>query len=161
SSVATVSGMRIATSPDCGNGVLDPGEECDPGIAGSGCCYVDCQLKPASAICRAASSSCDTPERCDGASPTCPPPNTTVPDTDGDGTPDPCDPCAAGAAVTKPRFQATVEKMTFGGRATVTGIAAIDPIAHGVRLVVTDAAGGSYLDVSVPGGTLVDRTGWK
>jgi hypothetical protein len=63
--------------------------------------------------------------------------------------------------VRKPRFQATVEKLAFSGRATVTGVAAIDPIAHGVRLVVTDAAGGTYLDVSFPGGALVDRTGWK
>jgi hypothetical protein len=161
SSVATVSGIRIATSPNCGNGVLDPGEECDPGIAGSECCYVDCHLKPASAICRVAFSSCDTPERCDGVSPTCPPANPTVPDSDGDGIPDSCDPCAAGAAVTKPRFQSTVEKMVFSGRATVTGIPAIDPVAHGVRLVVTDVSGGTYLDVSVPGGALLDRTGWK
>ena len=32
----TVSGARIATSPSCGNGVLDAGEECDPGIGGQG-----------------------------------------------------------------------------------------------------------------------------
>jgi hypothetical protein len=51
--------------------------------------------------------------------------------------------------------------MVFSGRGIVLGVAAIDPIAHGVRLVVTDAAGGTYLDVSVPGGALVDRTGWK
>jgi hypothetical protein len=35
----------------CGNGILEPGEECDPGLTDSPCCYAKtCKLKPG-AIC--------------------------------------------------------------------------------------------------------------
>lgn len=35
----------------CGNGILEPGEECDPGLTDSPCCYAKtCKLKP-NAVC--------------------------------------------------------------------------------------------------------------
>lgn len=80
----------------CGNGFLEPGEECDCGLVsdcttpccdpetcrltpgstcGSGrCCDLSsCSLAPPSTECRPASSECDLAERCDGESPHCPP----------------------------------------------------------------------------------------
>jgi hypothetical protein len=39
--------------------------------------------------------------------------------------------------------------------------ATIDPMSHGVRLLVVDGAGATFLDVTVPGGALVAGTGWK
>jgi hypothetical protein len=77
----------------CGNGILEPGEECDAGIGGSSCCTTSCKLTSgsvcdpetsscctdscqfasASTVCRAAvDTRCDTAETCTGTSATCP-----------------------------------------------------------------------------------------
>ena len=151
---AAASGVRISVPP-CGNGVLDPGEACDPGMANSRCCSAACTIKPANIVCRPAVGACDLPETCDGVSTACP-----ADDTDGDGLPDSCDPCTGGAAVTKPRWQSAADKLAFSGRATVADAATINPIANGVTLVAIDAANGTYLQVAVPGGALSNGTGW-
>ncbi|RME41260.1 MAG: hypothetical protein D6788_01625 [Planctomycetota bacterium] len=64
----------------CGNGVVDPGEQCD----GGACCTSTCQFVGAGAVCRGAAGPCDVPETCTGSSPDCPPDGFA-----GDGTP--CD----------------------------------------------------------------------
>ncbi|KAM3959848.1 disintegrin and metalloproteinase domain-containing protein meltrin [Aphomia sociella] len=92
---------RLFDSPTCGNGFVEPGEQCDcglqlPGVgpsACSACCHADtctlranascaagacCDLqtcKPARAgsVCREASRECDLPEYCSGHSEHCPP----------------------------------------------------------------------------------------
>ncbi len=88
--------VHIAT---CGDGNLEPGEQCDDGntVAGD-CCSPTCQFEPSTTVCRAAASECDVAETCTGASGTCPSDAvlpTGSPCTD-DG--DPCTPpvCAAG-----------------------------------------------------------------
>ncbi|KAJ3363046.1 Disintegrin and metalloproteinase domain-containing protein 33 [Allomyces javanicus] len=81
----------------CGNGVVDPGEECDSGnrVTGSSCCTPqctlrtgktcddangpcckNCQLVSAGTTCRVSATgnereSCDLPDVCSGTSPTC------------------------------------------------------------------------------------------
>src|SRR5919201_6032354 len=45
--------MTFTDAPNpCGNGVLDPGEACDPGIAGSACCKNNCTFQGTSQVCR-------------------------------------------------------------------------------------------------------------
>src|SRR5205823_852426 len=57
----------------CRNGVLDPGEACDPTAPGDNtCCQNNCTFYGTSQICRAASAACDPPETCTGTSTTCP-----------------------------------------------------------------------------------------
>jgi len=100
--------------PGCGDGRLDPGEQCDPGIPVVGtCCDADCHLiagcdtscalRPAGTVCRPATGPCDVAEACDGTSPACPP-DVGLPDgaSCGAGTP-PCivDTCVAGACVAR------------------------------------------------------------
>ncbi|KAI1304851.1 hypothetical protein EDD11_005053 [Mortierella claussenii] len=81
----------------CGNGLKEPGEDCDCGSAedcgkdpccdGTTCkfkagavcddlnddCCLNCQLRPAGQICRQAISECDIQEVCTGTNATCPP----------------------------------------------------------------------------------------
>ncbi|KAI8977943.1 Metallo-peptidase family M12-domain-containing protein [Pilobolus umbonatus] len=77
----------------CGNGILEPGEECDSGANDSPCCYaktcrlksnakcddyshqccLNCDIAPADTICRPAVSECDINEYCTGESNQCPP----------------------------------------------------------------------------------------
>ncbi|RCH85886.1 hypothetical protein CU098_005238, partial [Rhizopus stolonifer] len=77
----------------CGNGILEPGEECDSGLTDSECCYartcklkphavcddysnqccLNCTIAPKDTICRPAVSECDTTEYCTGESSQCPP----------------------------------------------------------------------------------------
>src|SRR5439155_1324465 len=57
----------------CGDGVLDPGEQCDDGnVLDGDCCSSTCQFEPATTICRPAAGACDVAERCDGVSDDCP-----------------------------------------------------------------------------------------
>lgn len=51
----------------CGNGQLDPGEQCDDGNASSGdCCSANCQFESASSPCASDGNAC-TDDGCDGA----------------------------------------------------------------------------------------------
>ncbi|KAK0704705.1 Metallo-peptidase family M12-domain-containing protein [Lasiosphaeris hirsuta] len=89
--VATITGSQ------CGNGIVEQGEECDcggaTGCAGNSCCNPttcklttnsvcdpsneeccsqQCQFKGAGTVCRPSTGSCDPQETCSGSSPTCP-----------------------------------------------------------------------------------------
>lgn len=82
-------------SPECGNGFLEPGEECDCGLpkfcensccnastcklhphascAAGECCEVStCSIRSAGTMCRPADGDCDIPEYCTGNSENCP-----------------------------------------------------------------------------------------
>jgi hypothetical protein len=55
----------------CGNGRLEPGEACDPGL--HACCMADCSGPVAAGLpCRTAEGACDVEERCDGTAFECP-----------------------------------------------------------------------------------------
>ena len=57
----------------CGNGHLDPGEECDDGNLNDGdCCSSSCKIESSTTMCRAAAGPCDVAEFCTGTSSTCP-----------------------------------------------------------------------------------------
>ncbi|XP_065088843.1 zinc metalloproteinase-disintegrin-like EoMP06, partial [Ochlerotatus camptorhynchus] len=86
---------KMFVKSTCGNGLLEPGEECDCGLAdvcdtkccdamtcrltvnstcaNGECCDLDsCQVKSAGVKCRAAAGECDLAEHCDGQSAVCP-----------------------------------------------------------------------------------------
>jgi lysyl oxidase/disintegrin len=86
--------------PGCGDGVLQPGEDCDPGAgSGNACCDAGCHLAAAGTPCRPAAGACDLAEACDGISSICPS-DVGMPDGTpcGTGAP-PCtrDACRSGA----------------------------------------------------------------
>ncbi len=53
----------------CGNGTLDPGEDCEPP---GGCCDDACQIAGAGEVCDAGDGNCVLPATCDGATTDCP-----------------------------------------------------------------------------------------
>ncbi|MFT7816281.1 disintegrin and metalloproteinase domain-containing protein 22 isoform X2 [Arapaima gigas] len=87
--------LKLLDPPECGNGFVEPGEECDCGsptecqkegencckkctlTQGSKCsdglCCKNCQLEFMGVICRDAVNDCDIPENCTGNSSQCPP----------------------------------------------------------------------------------------
>ncbi|NXL10578.1 ADA32 protein, partial [Mesembrinibis cayennensis] len=90
-----LTGLSYRRAAVCGNGVVEPGEQCDCGAAeaclkdkcctktcrfkpgvkcSSGLCCHECQFKPETWRCRpAADAQCDLAEFCTGASASCPP----------------------------------------------------------------------------------------
>ncbi|XP_027867887.1 disintegrin and metalloproteinase domain-containing protein 22 isoform X2 [Xiphophorus couchianus] len=87
--------MKLLDPPECGNGILEAGEECDCGSTeecakegenccknctltkGSNCsnglCCRNCQMEVMGVLCRDAVNDCDIPEKCTGNSSQCPP----------------------------------------------------------------------------------------
>ncbi|XP_054869336.1 disintegrin and metalloproteinase domain-containing protein 22 isoform X2 [Amphiprion ocellaris] len=87
--------LKLLDPPECGNGFVEPGEECDCGspaecaregdqccknctlTQGSNCsnglCCNNCQMEYMGVVCRDAVNDCDIPENCTGNSSQCPP----------------------------------------------------------------------------------------
>uniref|UniRef100_A0A674BQ84 ADAM metallopeptidase domain 22 n=1 Tax=Salmo trutta TaxID=8032 RepID=A0A674BQ84_SALTR len=87
--------LKLVDPPECGNGLVEPGEECDCGspaeceregekccqkctlTQGSKCsdglCCNNCQMEFMGVVCREAVNDCDIPENCTGNSSQCPP----------------------------------------------------------------------------------------
>jgi cysteine-rich repeat protein len=58
----------------CGDGIVDPGEDCDDGNTVNGdCCSSTCQFESSAVVCRPVAGVCDVAENCTGSSGTCPP----------------------------------------------------------------------------------------
>ena len=65
--------VTVAVTGLCGNGILDPGEQCDDGNTTDGdCCSSACQFESSAVVCRASAGPCDVAEHCTGSSATCP-----------------------------------------------------------------------------------------
>jgi len=79
--------------PGCGDGILQAGEDCDPGPgAPAGCCDASCHFAPGGTACRPAAGPCDVAEVCTCSDATCPA-DAVQPDGTSCGTGLP--PCAA------------------------------------------------------------------
>ena len=58
---------------ECGNGIVEPAEECDDGNTTDGdCCSATCAIESSTTLCRPPIEACDAPEYCDGSTPSCP-----------------------------------------------------------------------------------------
>lgn len=66
--------VAVIQFDQCGNGVVDAGEQCDPGAASANdCCTDQCMFETPSFSCRhAVSGGCDQAESCTGTSADCP-----------------------------------------------------------------------------------------
>ncbi|XP_068998915.1 disintegrin and metalloproteinase domain-containing protein 22 [Embiotoca jacksoni] len=87
--------LKLLDPPECGNGFVEPGEECDCGSpaecakegdnccknctltkdsnCSNGLCCNNCQMEYTGVVCRDAVNDCDIPENCTGNSSQCPP----------------------------------------------------------------------------------------
>ncbi|HZR80257.1 MAG TPA: hypothetical protein VFD92_04090 [Candidatus Binatia bacterium] len=165
---------------DCGDGMIDPGEACDPSAPDSACCTETCEIAPAGTGCRAAADACDVADSCDGSTAACV--DQRLPDEDGDGTcdaidlcpatPDPdqldadgdgtgdaCDACTLGAPMDPAVLKIIaldapageqVAKLT--GRFAISGDAWNAVVQRGAHVVLEDAALGVVLDEVLPAG---------
>jgi len=156
----------------CGGGGLFPpcrAGGCSVGRCdGAGAC-VQAPL-PAGRVCRAAAGACDIAEQCDGTSLTCPPDQVVPPpDTDGDGLNDGCDPCTNGGQVSKPRLalkrlspSPPSDRLTLKATLSLADVAMLDPVQHGLRLLVDDSESVRYTDITVsPNPPQFGDQGWE
>ena len=108
---------------------------------------------------------CDADDACPNA------PDPAQADADGDGIGDACDPCSNFLPVSVARPYLKISKLAtapgddrlkLSGQLAVPASPAIDPLLHGVRLLVTDANGAAILDAAIPAGAYdpLTRAGW-
>jgi hypothetical protein len=113
------------TGSQCGNGIVEAGEDCDCGgtqgcegnpccnpqtckftqgsacdFSNEECCTRQCQLASSGTICRASTGSCDPAETCSGSSATCPA-NVNAPDGTSCGAPNGGLTCASGQCTSR------------------------------------------------------------
>ncbi|KAG0142973.1 hypothetical protein CROQUDRAFT_109509 [Cronartium quercuum f. sp. fusiforme G11] len=158
-------GQRSVISlQQCGNGIVEPGEDCDPGenqskccdsktckfSSGSkcdptngGCCTADCQFSDSNSICRQAiDKQCDFPEKCTGNSSICPT-DTFAQDGKSCGTSDGLS-CASGVCTSRDQ-QCSLHGTSLGlkkacpASATSTcQIACVDPTGRADCILLTN-----------------------
>src|SRR5262249_42560095 len=112
---------------------------------------------------------CDPAESCDGVSNDCPA-DVVEPDDDHDGLCNDVDPCTNGALAKKPKLKlgkllppSGDENFKLSGVVTLPTTPTIDPIGRGLRVLITDAHGGTVFDETLPGGGFdpLAGVGWK
>ena len=171
--------LELVGSPDCGDGVIQPGEQCDDGnlVAGD-CCSPACTIEPAGTVCRKSTGGCDLEEVCNGTSPVCPV-NAAPADRDGDGQCDGLDPCTNVGGGQDFKSKAKLDLSRIGSDPTpgndafkISGqfalaagesFGALDPVHRGARIVLKNKAGATVFDVSLPAGLYgaAGNFGWK
>ncbi|CDZ96471.1 Meltrins, fertilins and related Zn-dependent metalloproteinases of the ADAMs family [Phaffia rhodozyma] len=112
----------VISLQQCGNGILEPGEDCDPGSnatsaccdpatckfrtgavcdpTSAACCTETCQYASSSVVCRPAQGECDIQETCTGNSSSCPT-DRTVDDRTSCGTSGQGLTCASGVCTSR------------------------------------------------------------
>jgi cysteine-rich repeat protein len=155
----------VPMPPQCGNGVVEPGEACDLGRRqnGKGCCTDACTL-----VDRDADGTCDPRDHCpDVADP-------TQADTDHDGLGDACDPCTrttdgqarwsrplVAVACLNDDHPGNESLRVSGSFAFATNGAAFDPVVTGAQLTLRSGKDGSTVTVALPPGPYVaPGPGW-
>jgi len=82
---AAASASTLVTAPPCGDGAVQPGEDCDDGVANgtsASCCSTTCGFRPAADPCDDDGNGC-TDDVCSGASAVCQHPDNVAPCDDG------------------------------------------------------------------------------
>jgi len=139
--------LRLVVPARCGNGVTDPGEECDDGNGGNGDgCDEDCRPSACGNGLVGIDEDCDDGNTTDGDGCTslCMFPELICDDcvdNDGNGRTDLADPSCGGDAAVLKRV-----KVSKKGALNVRGKAALPflPVPGPIRLVVSDASGNTF-----------------
>jgi len=109
---------------------------------------------------------CDGSDNCEAT------PNADQANADADALGDVCDPCTNSVPTTVDKARVGVSKLlppANDDRLTASGTIlalptspTIDPLAHGIRFLLVDSAGGTPVDVTIPGGGYdkLTKLGW-
>lgn len=174
-------GRHLWAVTPCGNGELDPAEQCDDGnVASCDGCDADCTVTACGDAIVCGAEACDEGTRnggvgcctltcefadadrdglCDDVD-LCPElPGALQVGGDGDGVGDECDPCTEPVAVQKGVLKmaggatlADDDILSVTGTLSIPLTPPIDPLAHGFRLLLHDAEAELVLDAALPGG---------
>jgi Right handed beta helix region len=143
----------------CGDGNVDAGEQCgEPGLVCGNACTacVQCVCTTPTPVCGdgmvCGSEACEIDADCSGGQVCngCQCGNAAV--------------CASGVLLAPARLvlAASPAKLIVKAEAVLTApLAGVDPIAHGVRVIVDATSGTGGVDVTVPAGAFDGTTGWR